>query len=1135
MNLRFKLIFPVLAGYILITLLVHFFWIPGLLSEEQKQYRQNQQLIIDTIKPEIIRNMLSGDLANLYSFLDSQMDLHQHDWLKLQLIELDGSLLYPFEEVEHLNNENTIEISFTFNYLNENLGSLFLVADWSHQQTIVLSKLRQLEIYLLVTFGLIILAGMLWQGHQINTPILHLKNAATRLAAGDFNVKLIKPGPDEIGQLGSAFLNMKTDLQRAIESVQESEARQRAVINTIADGVITINEQGLIESFNPSAEQIFGYDATEVLGQNIKILMTLKYAEMQDHFLQQCNENGIPPTSGTARELEGLHKKGYIFPIEITISEVSLDTHKLYTSVVRDISERKKAEAELQLAAAAFDTHEGILITDQNFTIIKVNPAFLDITGYLESEVIGKNPNILSSGRHDDIFYKNMYEQLNRDGYWAGEIWNKNKTGEIYPEWLAITSIKNRNGQIIYYIGNFLDISEQKNQQLLLKEKAIELEKAKNAAETAGNAKTEFLANMSHEIRTPMNGVLGMTQLLTNTPLNETQREYLDTLENSGKMLLDIINDILDFSKADANKMQLEPISFDLEQTAFNSMTMLSAKAEEKNLEIIFNYANRCPRQFLGDAGRIRQVIVNLLGNAIKFTHEGHVWLDIDCETVSDIDALLLIKIQDTGIGIPLDAQKTLFKSFAQADGSTTRKYGGTGLGLAISKQLVELMDGEVGINSTPGKGSEFWFKIKLPVVDKPAPLPKAKLDNIRALIVDDNSINIKILTEQLNDYGMDVVSAESAQQAMQELHSAVEKEQPVQLAILDYMMPEIDGMMLCKMIKSDALAEIAGLPLILLASGAQRGEASKLHQFGFSAYLSKPIRHNILHQTLEAIIGLQQQNRTHDLITQHSFTNSPAKSIVNPVFNARILLAEDDITNQKVAAGLLAQFGISVDIANNGKQALKMYLENKYDLILMDCRMPVMDGYESTQKIRESEETTHIPIVALTANIQTSDKEKCKQAGMDDFLGKPFTTSELEAILCHWLELQTDSPPCTDAPDITQKTDCPSVDTAVLDTLRSNMGAHFSNLLPEYIKDNLIKINKMNGQLDNLKDLEIMAHSLKSSSAIVGALTLSNMAKDLEEMIRERKSADEIKIILTKITSEFQQVKTELEAYNRS
>jgi len=412
MSLRFKLIFPVVSGYILLATLVHFFSLPQLLSSDQKRYKETQQLIVATIEPEIIRNMLSGDLATMYSFLDTQMDLHQHDWKKLQLKTATGEQIYPLDETEIQLNENIIEIKVNFKHLDDELASLLLLVDWSNEKAEVLQTLRQLEIYLLIIFGLIIIIGMIWQGFQINKPISNLIDVTSQLATGNFDVELPKTTRDEIGQLTSAFKHMKTDLQRAIEESQESEAQQRAVINTIGDAVIMIDDQGSIEIFNPAAERIFGYDTAEILGKNIKMLMPQEYAEHHDDYLRHYKESQQSNVIGTVRELEGLHHDGHIFPIEITTSEVILDTHSLFIGVIRDISQRKEVETELQLAAAAFATHEGITITDQYANIIKVNPAFTSITGYSQEEVIGQNPSIMSSGRHDEIFFKKMWALL---------------------------------------------------------------------------------------------------------------------------------------------------------------------------------------------------------------------------------------------------------------------------------------------------------------------------------------------------------------------------------------------------------------------------------------------------------------------------------------------------------------------------------------------------------------------------------------------------------------------------------------------------------------------------------------------------------------------------------------------------
>ncbi|NOX37172.1 MAG: response regulator [Calditrichaeota bacterium] len=672
------------------------------------------------------------------------------------------------------------------------------------------------------------------------------------------------------------------------KALREKEMRLRAITQSANDAIITADTQGKIISWNKGAKQIFGYEEKEVLGKSLTILMPQRYRERHQKGLDRISKGGKYKVIGKTLELEGLKKDGTEFPIELSLATWKVGDQVYFTGIIRDITERKRAEEALR--------------------------------------------------------------------------------------------------------------------------------KAKEVAEAASRAKSEFLANMSHEIRTPMNGILGMTELALETDLQPQQREYLELVKQSAENLLMIINDILDFSKIEAGKLDLVEEPFDLRETIGETLKTLSFRASQKELELVYWIDPQIPEWVVGDAGRLRQVLVNLVGNAIKFTDVGQILVRVfeqKSETAgqSDTRTWLHFQVIDTGIGIPEDKQEKIFEVFTQADGSTTRKYGGTGLGLAISRQLVELMGGRMWVESPlpeeivhfiqtdqqVGMGSVFHFTVRFaiaePSLQKPSLQQVESLKGLPVLVVDDNVINRRLLEQMLLGWEMNPTVVASADEALTQLSAAPRR---FRLIITDGQMPEIDGFEFVERVRR--MRNGKNLPVIMLTSGGRPEDLARCRTLSINAYLIKPVTASeLLDVILRALIESSERKRPASRKPRTSRTHS--QDSARPLEGVKILLAEDNAVNQKLAVRLLQKLGCSVIVANNGNEAVQLWRNQNVDLILMDVQMPEMDGFEATAEIRRLEKSTgqHTPIIALTAHAMKGDREKCLDAGMDGYVTKPIRREELE------------------------------------------------------------------------------------------------------------------------------------------
>jgi len=815
---------------------------------------------------------------------------------------------------------------------------------------------------------------------------------------------------------------------------------QEAMLNSAAHAIISTTTEGLIRSFNPAAERLLGYTEAEMVGKQTPAVIH-DPEEVAARAREFGTKLGVKLEPGfevfvikSSRSLPNEHEWTYIrkdgtrVPVWLSITALRDEAGGLtgYLGMAIDIAARKQAEAELINARetaeqalhevgfqkSALDQHAIVSVTDLAGRILYANDRFCAISGYSREELVGQNHRIVNSAHHPAAFWKEMWHTIARGETWTGEMCNRTKTRSLYWVKATIVPFRDARGNVERYVAIRTDITEQKKRE----EELIVL---RETAEAATQAKSSFLATMSHEIRTPMNGVLGFTNLLLDSALTTEQREYVQIIQSSGQNLMTLINDLLDYSKVEAGKLDLETIPYDLEQGAAECLELLASRAAEKHLALAMDYALDAPRQLIGDPGRVRQVLLNLVANALKFTSTGHVLVSVTRVAAlahQPDQAGVRVAVTDTGIGIPKDKQAALFNKFSQADSSTTRKFGGTGLGLAISKQLIDLMGGQVGIESAPGAGSTFWFTLPgaTETTDAPPDHGNARWKTARILIADDTEINRRVLQCQLKNWGVEHEAVADGVEALARLRAAQVEGRPFQIALLDHFMPEMDGEELGAAIRREP--GLNKISLVMITSSAQRGESARYLEAGFSAYITKPlVRMAALGKALD-LAWADHETRCGGKQTGTARTTTPSAPIETPATarttgiattEHRVLVVEDTVVNQTLAKHLLSRLGCRVDLAANGLEAVQMTGQFDYDLVLMDCHMPEMDGFEATRAIRrlESErgKSARLPIVALTAGAMQDERADCMEAGMDDFVTKPFTPHDLEQALARW------------------------------------------------------------------------------------------------------------------------------------
>lgn len=760
---------------------------------------------------------------------------------------------------------------------------------------------------------------------------------------------------------------------------------------------------------------------------------------------------------------------------------------------------------EMAQREKAQNSHSIVGITDVQGTITYANEKFIELSGYSEEELLGGNHRIVNSGEYDVAFWTHMYKTVS-----SGKVWfypaikNKAKDGSFYWVDTTIYPFMNEKGKPESYIAIRTDVTQN-----VLNNRA--LERSKKEAELAVRAKTEFLASMSHEIRTPMNGVIGMLGLLLNTELSKQQYEHACLAESSATSLLSIINDILDFSKLEAGKADLEHIEFDLIEELSNFSKSISVNIKNEKVEFLLDTLGIESSHIIGDIGRLKQILNNIVGNAVKFTHTGHILLKAETKQIGN-EMQLYVDVVDTGIGISNEKMITLFDAFTQADSSTTRKYGGTGLGLSIAKTLVELMGGKIDVKSTLNKGTTFSFHINIKLangISKKRIIPSTNIQGKSILIVDDNSINIKILEKQLEQWNMKVTSSFSAQEAL-----SICKNKSFDIMITDMCMPIMDGEELGREVKQ--IISCKNMKMILMTSYGQHNDMNSLHKTGFDAFFVKPTTPSDL---LNAINVIVEDGYKNDSILTRDKLGTFKLPKTEWYKDTKILLIEDNVTNQLVAQGILEYFGLATDIVCNGKEAIDKLkaCPGIYKLLLMDCQMPILDGFETTRQIRVGQAGSNykdVKIIAMTANAMGGDKEKCLSVGMNDYLSKPINSSVLNKMLLKYLE--------QDESFEDEEFDKGIWDKQLALARVMNKEKLFVKIINSFMSENEKNIINLEKSIQgkDFSSILIFSHTIKGSASNIEASNITQLAREIE-ILAKKESLNNIDVKLSEIKSQ--------------
>lgn len=971
-----------------------------------------------------------------------------------------------------------------------------------------------------------LIAGKVWHGEICN------KSKDGQLFWVDSTIVPIKKG----GGKPQGYIAIRTDItviKNAELVLQENKERLELVMTTTGVGVWDwyLLSGGI--TFNERWAAITGHTLEELKPFSLSTWTDMIHPEDMSLSTQAMERHFNGETAFYECELRLKHKEGrwvWVLDSGQVVEHDKNGSPSRMVGTLLDISRLKQAEVLQQQIEQRFmrlfqsSGDAMFLLGDDGF--IASNAAAADLFGYTnEEQLMLCKPSALSPLTQPDGQYSAAKEKITMDivyerGVHRFEWKYRKKNGEdfLVEVSLALTPILIAGKTVIHCI--LRDLTQ-------IKEAEVALIKAKDAAEAASIAKGDFLANMSHEIRTPMNGVLGMTELLLSNPLEPEQQNRAKTIKHSAESLLTIINDILDFSKVESGKLDMEMLDFELGELIEDVADTLALSATEKGLEFICAVNPTINQCYKGDVGRVRQILTNLVSNAIKFTEQGEVSVHYKSQVAKDGREKLYFTITDTGIGLDLKQQQKLFQKFSQADNSTTRKFGGTGLGLAICKALVEIMGGDIGVESVLGEGSKFWFTLDLEVVESGGlPVATKRFPEEHILVVDDNETSRQVLDEFLNVWGIPHQLVPSANDALLAMHKANKRNQPYSMVLIDMLMPEMNGIELADAIRCEQT--FSSTRLALLATQEQIPETMEMYQHIFSSFLIKPIRQTELYNSILQSAGLNLKSDTNKLIVVNEKDKKPTNS-----FQARALVVDDNSVNQAVARGMLKKLGVDVDVAADGQEAVDMLVQFPYDLVFMDCQMPIMDGYEATQLVRNPQSSVlnhHIPIIAMTANAMQGDKEKCFSAGMDDFIAKPVDMVKLRGLLEKWLvKVQGDKKSIAkeEAVAVDSVSDDQILDYKALSERLMGDKELIEVIVDAFLADMPMQINQLKTLVANndVVSATAQAHKIKGASANVGAALLTELALEMEKSGKTG-DLDAIKDNLTILDQSFEQLK---------